>query len=166
MGSFGLVFKQRVRVGVNASDEFLPFGAVELDASLEENHTAENEITQFPVEVGVDITDHVRKLPEGVTIRGVVTDHPLVLGGAFRSGRSTDAYQEFLVMLNQAQFVAVVTTLRQYANMVVQRMEVPRNSRRGSSVEFVLTLREVKTAEVAVTTGTTDLGTQNTVAVN
>ena len=162
-----LLFKQKVRLGVDASAEVLPFGAIELDASIEEKHVNKNDVTSFPVESGVDITDHVRKQPDVVTIRGIVTDHPIGLGGALGvSGRSLDAYGKALYMLANAQLITVVTTLNTYEDMVIESMEVPRDSKRGNAVEMNLTLREVKTAQVATTGGTSDLGTQNTTLVN
>lgn len=165
MAQIGLVFKQRVRIGAGASDEFLPAGAVELDASLQENHTSSNEVTRFPVEQGVDITDHVRRQPERITIRGIVTDHPIVYRQRGIERRSIEAYQDFLTMMDEAQLISVVTTLRQYENMVIESMEVPRNAALGNSVEVNLTMTEVKTVLVARDEGTIDKGTQVGVAV-
>lgn len=164
MGAFDLIFgaKQRVRIGIGASDEFLPIGAVELDASLNENHTASNQITRFPVERGVDITDHIRKQPDRVSITGVITDHPIHLGGAAGNpNRSGDAYGAFLDMINGAQLVAVVTTLRTYFNMGIESMVVPRDVSRGNSIEVTLNFVEVNTAQVIRDQATTDLGSQN-----
>ena len=163
MGILSLLFKQRVRIGVNASAEFLPFGAVELDASLEEVHTSENEITQYPVERGVDISDHVRRQPDRVRIRGLVTDTPIFLPGF--TGRSADAYNQFRRMLDDAELVSVVTTLRQYSDMVVESLEVPRRAGLGRAVELNLNLRQLLVATVALDAGTSDLGTQNPTAV-
>jgi len=164
MAQIGLIFKQRVRFGVNASLETLPVGAIELDASLQENHTSKNEVTRFPVEKGVDIADHVRRQPESVTIRGLVTDHPITFGGGGVAKRSIQAYQDALVMLDEAQLITVVTTLREYENMVIESLAVPRNASLGNAVELNLTLTEVKTVEVLVKEGTVDKGTQVGVA--
>ena len=166
MAHVGLLFKKRVRLGVNASLETLPVGAIELDASLQENHTSTNEVTRFPVEKGVDIADHVRRQPESVTIRGLVTDHPITYRGLLvvEEDRSGEAYQKVLAMLDEAQLITVVTTLREYENMVVESLNVPRNASLGSAVELNLTLVEVKTVEVIVAEGTVDKGTQVGVA--
>lgn len=175
MAIVGLFFKTRVRFGVGASDEFLPYGAVQLDASIEEQHNVSNAITQFPIEEGVDITDHVRKQPDRVTIRGIVTDHPIygvqglgqgAITPTLQTGRSLDAYQKVLTMVEEAQLISVVTSLRQYANMIIEAFEVPRDSKRGYAVEMTLQLRELKTASVASTAGTNNLGTQNTTLVS
>lgn len=171
MAIVDLLFKQRVRFGVDASEEFLPYGAIELDASIEETHVSENEVTKFPVEQGVDITDHVRKQPDRVTITGIVTDTPILSLAPTRTtnlstARSIDAYGKALYMLAEAQLISVVTSLNTYSNMVIESLEVPRDSKRGHAVEMTLSLREVKTAEVAVAAGTSDLGTQNTTRVD
>ena len=167
MALLDLLFKKRVRIGVGASEEALPFGAVELDASIDEKHVSANKVTQFPVESGVDITDHVRQEPDRVTIRGIVTDHPI--GHRWYgsiAGRGVDAYGKALYMLAEAQLVTVVTSLNTYQDMVIESLEVPRDAKRGHAVEMTLNLREIKTAQVATAAGTSNLGTQNTTAVS
>ena len=173
MSLVNLLFKQRVRLGVNASDEFLPFGAIELDASISESHTSKNQVTKFPVEVGVDITDHVRRQPEEVTITGIVTDQPIfgvsragVIGPPLTAGRSLTLYQKVLKMVDEAQLISVVTSLRQYQNMVIESLEIPRNSKRSYAVEMKIQLREILTAQAQLDFGTTDLGTKQTTAVS
>lgn len=165
MGSVGLIFKRRVRLGVNASAESLPVGAIELDASIQENHRSANAVTSFPVEQGVNISDHVRKEPDSVTIRGIVTDHPLIWGGGGFVKRSIQAYQKVLRMMDDAELISVVTTIRQYDNMIIQSNDTPRNSSLGNAVEFNLTLREIKTVQVLETQGTVNKGTQVGTAV-
>ena len=46
-----------------------------------------------------------------------------------KPGRSLEAYQKVLTMMEAAQRVSVVTSLRQYEDMVIESMEVPRNIR-------------------------------------
>lgn len=167
MALVSLLFKQRVRFGVGASAEFLPYGAIELDASIDEIHVASNEVSRFPVEVGADITDHVRRQPYELTIRGIVTDHPIGLTTFVgTAGRSIEAYGKALLMAAEGQLITVVTTLNTYDDMVIESLEVPRNSQRGYAVEMNIRLREVMTAEVAQAAGTANLGTQPTQAVN
>lgn len=164
MGSIGLMFKTKVRIGENAASEILPIGAIELDASIDETHTTANEITQYPVEDGVDISDHIRRQPNIVIIHGISTDHPLEAGGAMMSGRSLETYQDLLAILDEAKLVSVVTSLRQYDDMAVESVVVPRNNQLGKSVDMTITLKQVLTAEVSETAGTKDKGTQSGVA--
>jgi hypothetical protein len=165
MGTIGLLFKTKVRLGVLASAEILPIGAVEMDASVEEIHTHANQITQFPVEEGVDIADHVRRQPDRISIRGIVTEDPITLGGGFGTGRSTEAYYQVLALLNEAELIEVVTSLREYENMVIETMDVPRTNKSGNAVEMALTLQELLTVDVAAAAATVDKGTQAGTAV-
>ena len=89
-------------------------------------------------------------------------DHPLIWMGALRNDRSIEAYEKVLEILNNAELITVVTTLRQYENMALESVEVPRNSNLGYAVEMNLSFREVLTAEVTDPAGTTDYGRQNT----
>lgn len=160
MAFIDLLFKTRVRLGVNASEETLPFGAVQLDASIDESHTHANAVTQFPVEVGVDITDHVRRQPDKLRIRGLVTDHPIGFFGVSKPlNRSLQAYEKIRKMVDEAQVISVVTSLRTYKNMVIESVEIPRSAGRGNAVEMNLSLREIIFAE-ALDAEVIELGTQ------
>ena len=52
-------------------------GALILDATLSHSHTYTNSVTQFPVENGFNISDHVRHEPDKLTMEGMITDTPL-----------------------------------------------------------------------------------------
>ena len=153
MGLTELIFGApvKVRVGVGASDEFLPAGAIEFDASVTETHDAENEITQFPVESGADITDHIRPQPERITINGVVTNTPIVFLGGIASdpARAEDAYAKVKSMRDNGDLVSVVTSLRQYDNMAIESFSVLRDAQNGNVMNATLTLREIFIAETA-----------------
>lgn len=141
----------KVRVGVGASDEFLPAGAIEFDASVSEAHDLENEITQFPVEKGADISDHIRPLPERITINGIVTNTPIVFlaGIASDPARAEDAYAKIKSMRDNGDLVSVITSLRQYDNMAIQTFSTLRDAPNGNVLNATITLREVLTAETA-----------------
>jgi hypothetical protein len=50
---------------------------VELDIFEVETHAADNELSEFPVEVGLDLTDNIRIKPRTLILEGYVTDIPL-----------------------------------------------------------------------------------------
>lgn len=61
---------------------FLP--AFSWDIVTSESHDHTNEVTEYPVETGVDISDHVRIKPDTVTIVGEITMTPIIAtGGGF-----------------------------------------------------------------------------------
>ena len=141
----------RVRIGVGASDEFLPAGSIEFDASITETHDSENDITQFPVEVGADITDHIRPQPERITINGIVTNTPIAfLAGVTTSPtRAEEAYAKIKSMRDNGDLVSVVTSLRQYDNMAIESFSTLRDSQNGNVVNTTITLREIFLAQTA-----------------
>jgi len=147
MGLFDVVFgtKRKVRIGQNVSDEFLPAGAVELDASINETHNSTAEVTSHPVEDGADITDHVRVKPETLSITGVVTNHPLIFLASLRESptRAEEAYGKLRDILIARERISVITSLRQYENMVLTSMQTNRDVNTGNIINVTLNFQEV-----------------------
>lgn len=56
-------------------------GSLEVEVTLTEDHSYQNDVTRYPVEEGFDISDHVHQQPEKVTISGVFSDTPLPIRG-------------------------------------------------------------------------------------
>lgn len=144
--------KRRVRIGQGVSEEFLPPGAIELDASIEEIHEGESEIPRHPVETGADITDHVRRKPESVRITGIVTNTPILLGAFLGPARpftplsftrAEEFYDTLRNIKDEAALITVVTTLRLYENMLLKSFRVPRNVGQGNVVEATMIFEEV-----------------------
>lgn len=52
---------------------------VTFDAILDELHETVSQVTEHPVESGVDVTDHVRPLPDRVNLVGYVSNQPIVV---------------------------------------------------------------------------------------
>lgn len=62
------------------------FGGIWLDASLEELHISDSEVTTHPVEEGSDITDHVRPKADAIRLTGVVSNQPIETPGSHADG--------------------------------------------------------------------------------
>lgn len=136
--------RQKARVGV-----------VNLDASVEETHTKTNELTDFPVDSGVNITDHIRQTPDAVEITGIVSDTPIVFLASTQARSPIEdeititrdrvklAYDKLQEIMNTGALVTVVTTLRTYDNMALTGLSVTRNAATGRVLNAALSLREV-----------------------
>jgi hypothetical protein len=121
--------------------------ALELDASLSEEHTSDAEVTEHPVEVGADISDHKRKKPLQVKITGLVTNTPLKFLN-FNSGDAAVTAWDLLQELQKGSaLITVITTLKTYDNMAIISLSAPRDVKRGHSLEFTATMREIFTAK-------------------
>lgn len=50
-----------------------------IDATVSEQHQLDSEVTDHPVEKGVNLSDHVRALPDTLTLNGVISNTPIFL---------------------------------------------------------------------------------------
>jgi hypothetical protein len=155
-------------------------GALALDAALSENHSFESEVSQFPVEDGSIITDHIVNKPDSVTINGLVTDSPIdlaVLFSSLGSVRSQAAFELLEELHRTREPVKIVTNLKVYESMAMRSLSIPKNAKVGSALEFTATFVQIRivtsetvlTEDLAVPTkdlssSTRDAGNQNTSA--
>lgn len=164
-----LVFQeQHVQIGVAAKPgvsglaslgiggETLPAGALEFDASIQEDHEAESVVTDFPVEEGADISDHIRPVPERITINGIVSNTPLTLLAVLGSlpgsvDRVDTAYNVLRKLRDERKLVSVITSLRKYESMAITSFGVSRNASNGDNMNATVSLREVFTAQTQQT---------------
>lgn len=137
---------------------------IELDASLSETHSASVEVTDHPVESGASVSDHARALPEQLTIEGLVTNNPLwgptsSAAESFQVGRpvrttapsrSGAIYRKLLQLKDAGTAIDVKTGLREYTDMVITSLNVPRDASTGDALRFSITLKQIKTATLQV----------------
>jgi len=74
-----------------------------------------------------------------------VTNTPIEFLAGIRTdpNRAEAAYQKLTDLKNNGELVSVVTTLRQYDNMVIESFRTQRDAANGNQLNCVLTLREV-----------------------
>lgn len=141
--------------------------SIELDAAISENHTGNVEVTEHPVESGFNITDHARPSAETLQIEGFISNTPIPFGGdsdthtssyTDASGRVFEwqsksqgdadragiAYSALLDLKNTGALIAVVTSLREYDDMVITALSVPRDAQTGNGLRFSMSLKQVR----------------------
>jgi hypothetical protein len=128
----------------------------QFDASIVETFTKNAEVTDHPVESGADVTDHIRRLPREIEIRGWVSDNPIVLFPSAEFGlpprsRAQDAYAELCRIMDEGQLVKVVTSLTELENMALTSINVSRDKDTGQILDATIGLREVVVATTEVT---------------
>lgn len=122
-------------------------GSVELDASISEGHRSPAQVTTNPVEVGLNVTDHIRALPARLTIRGMVSNSPLGRPGLLldpEPTRAEDAYQTLRDLQARGELLTVATTLRDYTSMALTAVNVDRSVETGDVVLMSIELVEVR----------------------
>ncbi|NJR73233.1 MAG: hypothetical protein HC773_05175 [Scytonema sp. CRU_2_7] len=152
-------------------------GALQLDATLSEDHAYQNEVSQFPVENGDTIVDNIRKLPEQITINGLVTNSPVnvtftditnIVDGVSNKQESrtierddtptrVETAQNILLRISgrvihgnqvQPEIVDIVTGLRVYKNMAMTSLKINRTGATGQALNFTADFLQVKSVIV------------------
>lgn len=116
-------------------------GTVLLDAVLSEEHNFRARVTNYPIENGTFVSDHVIKDPFTLTISGIVSDTPLNI---FTLGfRSDAAFQRLIDIYERRERISVVTGIRTYVDMIITSLNVPRDLSTGQSLTFNIELQKV-----------------------
>lgn len=136
-------------------------GDLTLDALIEEAEEKGNTVTQFPVEDGSQISDHVVKRPDVLMIRGVVTNAPIrshggpadaqaratipvldhVVGTSINYAELALAYLRELVDLKKT--VDVVTRRGRFSNMQVTKFSRSKTKDTGDALVFSIEMVQV-----------------------
>jgi hypothetical protein len=151
------------------------FDILTVDATLSETHSAQAEVTEHPVEVGSDVTDHIRPKPVEVRIDGVVTNSPLPkdllrsaisaspIGPGLAIGEAAalaiigaaeftkDAFNTLRKIRDNGQLVVLATPYQQYENMAMTELQVVRATDTGDALHFQATFRQIVTVDAAKT---------------
>ena len=114
------------------------------DATLNESADDEWDVTQFPVETGLDITDHIQAKPCKMTLEGILTDTPLDDPLSMPVGRSKRAYEALVALARRKQSLVVVCGFRLFQNMVITAISLKRAPGDGDSLSPSVTLQEVR----------------------
>ena len=156
-------------------------GELLLDATLTETHSYKNQVSQFPVETGIDINDNIKLDPDTVSLTGVVSNSPVSVqfsdvtdivrkrNGATeakrisREGTATrvETAQDILLAISgrkingedqEPQLVTIVTGLRVYTNMAMTSLEITRTGTTGQSLPFTAQFLRIQVVDTETIT--------------
>ena len=136
----------------------LSIGEIELDASLSESHQFDSEVTQYPVEDGSVITDHIQNRPDKLTINGFVSNTPVRLFSSVaidlvRTSGNSGRFDALERIHRERVLVDIVTPLKSYTDMAMESLTVPRNAAIGDTLEFSATFIKVVKVSSELVTG-------------
>jgi len=100
--------------------------------------------TSHPVESGLEITDHGVINPDRIVLSGIVTDAPFPTQGLPLPQRARAAYERLLDLKNSKALLVVVTGLRVMRDMVIESVDLERDSQTGESVRPKVALKEIR----------------------
>jgi hypothetical protein len=121
-------------------------GKFTIDAFINETHIAESVTTEFPVEFGADITDHVILPPPQFTVFGAVSNVAQgIFGTRFRlptyltgsaNTRAASAYLALLEIRFKKEPITIQTGLISYRNMIMTSFVVDRDKTTSDALFF------------------------------
>lgn len=138
-------------------------GLLTVDANLSENHAVTVQATKFPVERGTDVSDHKRRMPDEITIEGVVTNTPVA--GQFDNDfpnptpsspaagfgqRGDDAHTYLDSLADSNDLVQIATQIKTYDNMQLTSLRMPRDVKTGDVFHFTATFQNIITVDTQV----------------
>jgi hypothetical protein len=123
-----------------------------LDCALEERLTYESEVTEFPVEKGADIADHIRAKRPVLEIDGVVSDTPIGkvandpsrtnLSGAMLPSR--DAFDRLVQLHGDRRTITVECSFGKFDDMVLMSLTPTRDVKTHKAFKFTATFRQIE----------------------
>lgn len=129
-------------------------GIIDIDCRLSEEHNYESNVTRFPVEEGIDVTDNIQRRPITFSLSGIVTNSPvnflgdLTTTGLLESGaRTALAYERLKQIYRDSEIVDVRTTLETYVGYAMTSLSFPRSLNTGDGLFFNATFVEFQTVQ-------------------
>lgn len=131
---------------------------IPLDAKISTTHIFGSSITEFPVESGSSITDHVHLAPVQLSIEGYVSDSPISIlpttmtamkgdvGDGNKYSYSKNAFDILMLVYKSKTPLTVIDRLETYQNMMIERLEIPQSRDRGQGLWFTMSLRQISIA--------------------
>lgn len=123
------------------------------------NNTSMVRRSQYPVESGATISDNIYNEPIHLSIRGVISNHPLTdspnmyrVTSAQSSGAQYpdivhEAFYYLLRLRNERKLVSILTALDSYENMAMTNITFPQNAQIGDSLQFSAEFVQVRLVE-------------------
>jgi hypothetical protein len=131
-------------------------GGLTFDATFEESHQSDLEVTDNPVESGVTISDHAYMKPQRLTISAGVSNSPIKVSAndpfAADYGRHVKAYELLQELQRNAEPFDVQTGLKLYSNMICSSLTPAQDKDTPSVLVFTAALREVLIVNTQTTT--------------
>ncbi|SFB97291.1 phage baseplate protein [Pragia fontium] len=130
------------------------YSNMEFDVVTSESHTWTADVTTNPVETGAVITDHVQLKPDSLEISGIISNSSIerwrgrfleTLSDLFnKESNIQKAFDQLRMLLENRQPVMVYTKYRNYPDMVLTRLSIPRKAGEGDSIEFSATFTHIR----------------------
>ena len=131
-----------------------PYFNMEFDVITSEQHKWSADVTSNPVEDGNTVTDHIKINPDSLDITGVISNASLsrwkghfiekFLDILDRESNIQRAFDQLRKLLEKRQPVMIYTRYRNYPDMVLTSLSIPRDKDSGDAIEFTASFTHIK----------------------
>jgi hypothetical protein len=130
---------------------------IPIDVRQSSSYSFGSDITEYPVESGAKITDHVHLQPNRIMLEGLVSDSPIVevpttlqlrgdQGQASSISRSQAAFDALYQVWEKRLPLTIVTEYRIFEDMMIESFEIPKDRDRGpDGLWFSATFKKIST---------------------
>lgn len=122
--------------------------SLDLDVTQDEAHEWSNDVTQFPVEIGSPITDHIQPQPDKVSMSGIISNSAIGEVALNKINNGDDLVQNAFDLLRKLMddriLVTVYTRYKVYTDMALKSCNIPADSSIGDSIKFKLEFVHVR----------------------
>lgn len=106
-----------------------------------------NGVTQYAVEEGAPVSDHISSEAEKLTIEGVVTGASVSLFGVHGRSKMIEAKEALRVINEQRQPITIVTGLDVYPEFAMESCDISRNADDGEKLHISISLTKIRKAK-------------------
>lgn len=130
---------------------------VRFDCELDVGHEWPVEVTEYPVEDGATISDHIVNKNASFSVTGIFSNtrlrKPDAKGNATVTGPTQkEAYDLMQKIKDDKKVFSLLTPLGTYSNIVISNMGMPRDT--GDALKVVLSLKQIRRTKTSLTTVT------------
>lgn len=114
-------------------------GGILVSAFINEHHSRKTTSTEYPVEDGSTISDHIRIEPDEFTAEGIMSPAGVI--------PITALYDQLNALVDAKVPVDVVSGLKVYTSMQIMSFDVNREAMNGGSLPFTMVFKKIKTVK-------------------
>lgn len=166
----GLIASTLVNLGLGTLSNLInlvpadQINTISVDATLEETGSDYLQVTEHPVEAGASITDHAYYRPAELTLHcgwsnanalfaTSVGGNQVFTGGSLvKDDYVSSIYSQLLALQQSLQPFTVLTTIRQYTNMVITSLTLTRDKTTSQALMITVGMRQIITVNTSSST--------------
>lgn len=125
----------------------IAIGDLELDATISEKLTFSADVTDYPVEEGMNPTDSTRRKPDPITIEGIVSGIPGTTPERVTPGfenKPQDALNYLDSLVGSGKTVTISTPFRLYTSMMLTDVTVQVDPNKAEELRFTANAKQVR----------------------